>query len=510
MPVSPDIDAVRGRRNVNNVEWAAWFDAPEYEFARQVLQRGIATIFFVAFLSCRNQFPALLGERGLLPVPDYLDSFRRRRRPSLFLWRYSDRLLHGVCWCGMAISATLVLGLPQLGPPWLPMIAFLALWLLYMSIVNVGQTFYGFGWEMLLLEAGFTVAFLGSDQTPPPRTILILLAWLLFRLEFGAGMIKIRGGSEWRDLTALYYHHETQPMPGPLSRQAHLLPKPLHRMEVLGNHFAQLVVPFFLFAPQPLAGIAAGIVIFTQLWLVASGNFAWLNWMAILLAFAAVSDPVAHAVLPVIPLDWHTYGSADSMGAGGAQTPVWWLAVVLAVTVLLLVLSYWPARNLLQHRQLMNASFNRWQLVNTYGAFGTVTKMRIEIVVEGTLDPEPDDDSDWREYGFRGKPGDVRRLPRQWAPYHLRLDWLMWFLPLRTVHEEWFYAFLAKLLEADRAVLRLLRKDPFDGVRPRWVRVHSYLYRFASRAEYRETGQRWVRTRLYEAIPPLSLPPGSR
>ena len=234
---------------MNNVEWTAWFDAPEYEFARQVLQRGIATIFLVAFLSCLNQFPALLGERGLLPVPDYVDSFRRRKRPSLFLWRYSDRLLRSVCWSGMAIAGTIVAGLPQLGPPWLPMIAFLSLWLLYMSIVNVGQTFYGFGWEMLLLEAGFIVAFLGSDQTPPPRTILILLAWLLFRLEFGAGMIKIRGGSEWRDLTALFYHHETQPMPGPLSRQAHLLPKPLHRMEVLGNHFAQLVVPFFLFAP---------------------------------------------------------------------------------------------------------------------------------------------------------------------------------------------------------------------------------------------------------------------
>lgn len=495
---------------MNSVEWADWFDAPDYEFARQVLQRGVASLFFVAFLSSLNQFPALLGERGLLPVPDYLDAFRHRGRPSLFRWRYSDRLLRAVCWCGMAVAATLIAGLPQLGPPWVPLVAFLALWLLYMSIVNVGQTFYGFGWEMLLLEAGFTVAFLGSDQTPPPRTVMILLTWLLFRLEFGAGMIKIRGGSEWRDLTALYYHHETQPMPGPLSRQAHLLPKPLHRMEVLGNHFAQLVVPFFLFAPQPLAGIAAGIVIFTQLWLVASGNFAWLNWMAIVLAFAAVSDPVAHAVLPAIPLDWHASGAGSGAGsaAAGWQTPVWWLAVVLAVSLLLVVLSYWPVRNLLQHRQLMNASFNRWQLVNTYGAFGTVTRLRVEIVVAGTLDAEPDDDADWREYGFRGKPGDVRRLPRQWAPYHLRLDWLMWFLPLRTVHEEWFYAFLGKLLVAERPVLRLLRHDPFDGARPRWVRARSYLYRFASRAEFRETGQRWIRTPLYEAIPPLSLPPG--
>jgi predicted small integral membrane protein len=492
---------------VECVDWLSWLDAPDYEFARQVLQRGVAALYFVAFLSSLNQFPALLGERGLLPVPDYLEGFGAHRRPTLFRWRYSDSMLRAVCATGLAISALLVAGLPQLGPPWLPLIAFLSLWLLYMSIVNVGQTFYGFGWEMLLLEAGFTVAFLGSDQTDPPRTILILVAWLVFRLEFGAGMIKIRGGREWRDLTALYYHHETQPMPGPLSRQAHLLPRPFHRLEVLGNHFAQLVVPFFLFAPQPLASAAAGIIIFTQLWLVASGNFAWLNWIAVVLAFSAVSDPVAHAVLPVLPVDWHPEATP-----GSRVTPLWWLAITLAATLLLVVLSYWPVRNLFSKRQLMNASFNRWQLVNTYGAFGTVTKQRVEIVVEGTLDENPDASADWREYGFKGKPGDVRQVPRQWAPYHLRLDWLMWFLPLRTVHEEWFYAFLTKLLEADRQVLRLLRHDPFDGARPHWVRARSYLYRFATRAEFRETGERWVRTPLYEAIPPLSLrrSPGRR
>lgn len=496
------------------VEWTAWFDAPDYGFARQVLQRGVAAVFVVAFLSSLNQFPALLGERGLLPVPSLLARARRPLRPTLFAWHYSDRLLRAVCAVGMLIGAALVLGLPQQGPPWLPLLAFLALWLLYMSIVNVGQTFYGFGWEMLLLEAGFTVGFLGSEQTLPPRTVLLLLVWLLFRLEFGAGMIKIRGGREWRDLTALYYHHETQPMPGPLSRQAHLMPKAWHRLEVLGNHGAQLVVPFFLFAPQPLASVAAGIVVFTQLWLVASGNFAWLNWMAILLAFAAVSDPVLHALFPGLPSGWRPPGAAEgAVPAGGvvstegSQAPLPWLVLVSLATVLLLVLSYRPAANLVSSYQLMNAAFNRWQLVNAYGAFGSVTKQRIEIVVEGTLDPEPDEAADWREYGFRGKPGDVRRVPRQWAPYHLRLDWLMWFLPLRSVHEQWFYAFLAKLLEADRPTLRLLREDPFDGARPRWVRARSFHYRFATRAEFRATGQRWVRILLEESIPPLSLPP---
>ena len=478
------------------MEWLSWFDAWDYEFARQVLQRGIAALYLVAFLSTVNQFPVLLGERGLLPVPDFLDLARRLARPTLFRWRYSDALLRTVCWTGIGVAALLVAGVPQTGPPWLPMAAFLALWFLYMSIVNVGQTFYGFGWEILLLEAGFTVAFLGSDQTPPPTTVLILIVWLVFRLEFGAGMIKIRGGREWRDMTAMFYHHETQPMPGPLSRQAHLLPRPLHKVEVAGNHFAQLVVPFFLFAPQPLASIAAGIVIVTQLWLVFTGNFAWLNWVAIILAFAAVSDPVAHAVFPFIPLEWHP----------GAETPVWWLGVVVLVTVLLLACSYRPLLNLFSRRQLMNASFNRWRLVNAYGAFGTVTKQRIEIVVEGTLAEEPNaPDELWLEYGFKGKPGDVRRLPPQWAPYHLRLDWLMWFLPLRTVHEDWFYAFLDKLLQADKPTLRMLRHDPFDGGRPRWVRARSYLYRFASREEFRRTGERWVRVLLSDAVPPVQL-----
>ena len=104
-----------------------------------------------------------------------------------------------------------------------------------------------------------------------------LFRWLLFRLEFGAGMIKMRGDRVWRDLTALYYHHETQPMPNPLSWWFHHLPKPLHKVEVLGNHFAQLFIPFLLFAPQPVATWAAAVVLATQLWLVLSGNFAWLN-----------------------------------------------------------------------------------------------------------------------------------------------------------------------------------------------------------------------------------------
>ena len=482
-----------------------WFTdglwATDYDVARFVLQRGVAALFLVAFLSSLNQFPALLGERGLLPAPALLKHPTHLRGPTLFRWvRYTDARLRLVCVVGMLIAAALVAGLPQLGPPWVPMLAFLALYGLYMSIVHIGQTFYGFGWEMLILEAGFLVAFLGSNDQPAPTTILVLNAWLVFRLEFGAGMIKIRGGREWRDLTALRYHHETQPMPGPLSRQAHLLPAWFHRGEVLGNHFAQLIVPWLLFAPQPIASVAAAIIVITQLWLVITGNFAWLNWITIVLACGAISDSAIAAVLSwvqgVLPLPEPVEGPTTG--------PLWWLVVTLVVTGLLVVLSWWPLRNLFAHRQLMNASFNRWQLGNAYGAFGTVTKRRIEVVIEGSsaADPRPED---WYAYEFKGKPGDVRRIPRQWAPYHLRLDWLMWFLPLGTVHERWLYALLEKLLRSDAATLRLLRVDPFDGRPPRWIRVRTFHYRFSTRAEFRQTRQRWIRTPRQVVIAPVGL-----
>src|SRR5262249_50086629 len=175
--------------------------------------------------------------------------------PSLFHLRYSDRLLTIVAWSGVVLAAALVAGLPQAGPVWAPMLAWLVLWALYLSIFNVGQGFYGFGWGSLLVAGGFLAIFLGPASVAPPTAIIWLIRWLLFRVELGAGLIKLRGDPCWRDLTCLYYHHETQPMPNPLSWYFHHLPKPLHRLEVAGNHVAQLVAPLRPVAPQPVAGV---------------------------------------------------------------------------------------------------------------------------------------------------------------------------------------------------------------------------------------------------------------
>ena len=427
-------------------------------------------------------------------MPRFLAAVPFPRAPSLFHLHYSDRLLQLVAWVGVGLAAAAVLGLPEQGPAWLSMAAWLVLWALYLSVVNVGQTFYGFGWETLLLEAGFLAVFLGPAAQAPPTLVLWLYRWLLFRVEFGAGLIKLRGDRCWRDLTCLDYHHETQPLPGPLSWFFHHLPRPVHRAEVLANHATQLVVPFGLFAPQPVAGLAALVIVATQAWLVASGNFSWLNLITIVLAAAALDDRLLAAVLPVDP------------PAALAAPAAWQRAAVVALAVLVAVLSVRPARNLVGRRQLMNASFDPLRLVNTYGAFGAITRVRREVVLEGTEEPAPGPATVWAEYQFKAKPGDPRRRPRQVAPYHLRLDWLLWFAAMSppSAHP-WMATLVARLLENDPATLKLLGRNPFPDHPPALVRARLYRYRFTTRAERRQTGAWWSRDLLGDYLPPLRL-----
>src|SRR5437868_15227943 len=347
-----------------------WLAAPDYWLARSLFQRGLGAIYLLAFLVTLDQFRPLLGERGLLPTPDFIRAVPFRRSPSLFYIRYSDRVLVAVAVIGTVLAGGIVLGVPDLLPLALAMLWWAALWALYLSIVNVGQTFYSFGWESLLCETGFLAIFLGNAGTAPPFTLIVLLRWLLFRVEFGAGLIKMRGDRCWRDLTCLDYHHETQPMPNPLSWYFSRLRKRFHRLEVLGNHVAQLVVPFGLFLPQPVAAIAGSYMILTQLYLVVSGNYAWLNWITIVVAVAALPNWLLGAVLPFV------------RSGGTVAMPVEFTIGAIGLAILVAALSYQPVRNLLGRRQLMNYSFNSLHIVNTYGAFGSVTRHRDEVIVE--------------------------------------------------------------------------------------------------------------------------------
>ncbi len=471
-----------------------WLAAPESFWGRLVLERGVAALYLVAFAAAGLQFRGLIGVRGLTPVPRYVAQRRFRSSPSVFVLHYSDRFFAVVWLAGATTAAAMLAGLSDLLPLWGSVLVWLALWAAYLSIVNVGQIWYSFGWESLLLETGFLVAFLGNDETATPVVVIWLTRWLLFRVEFGAGLIKLRGDRCWRDLTCLDYHHETQPMPGPLSWFFHRMPKPLHRVEVAGNHVVQLAVPFGLFAPQPVASTAAAIIVVSQLWLVLSGNFAWLNWLTIVLAAGVVDTSTVSAV----------FGAAPPVGV--TTVPTWFGVLAIAVSTLILVLSWRPARNLMSRHQRMNSTFDVFHLVNSYGAFGTVGRTRQEVVFEGTTDTHLGANTHWTEYAFKGKPGDVRRLPRQWSPYHLRLDWLMWFAALSPSYARpWIGRLCEAMLTNDPVIMALLRDNPFTDAPPRFVRALLYDYRFTTMRELLAERAWWHREPIGVYLQPVGL-----
>lgn len=460
-----------------------WLPGPGDAQVRVLVQRGLGAVYLIAFVAARNQFRGLLGSRGLTPVARFVERVPFRRAPSVFHLDSSDRVFAAVAWTGIALSVVAVSGVADTAPLPVVMAIWAVLWAAYLSIVNVGQIWYGFGWESLLVEAGFLAIFLGPADVELPVPVIALFWWLLLRVELGAGLIKMRGDPCWRRLTCLDHHHETQPMPNPLSWYFHHLPKRLHRVEVAANHVAQLVAPFALLAPQPIRTGAAVLIIVTQGWLVLSGNFAWLNVLTIVVGLAALDGGFLEAVS-----GWEPAGGLDDL-------PLWFEITVWGLVAVVAFESWGPVRNMASSRQRMNTSFNGLRLVNSYGAFGTVTRRRDEIVIEGTSDPDPGPDSVWLEYEFKGKPGDPSRRPRQWAPYHLRLDWLMWFVPLSPAYGRgWFDELLDRLAARDPAVTSLLRRDPFaDGDPPGAVRARLVRYRFTTPGERRETGAWWHR-----------------
>lgn len=444
-----------------------------------------------------------MGEKGLLPAPEFIKNAPFSKAPSIFHLFYSDRFFQTVALCGAGLSLAMLMGVPEFLPWWLSCVMWLLSWTFYLSIVNIGQRFYAFGWESMLLEAGFFAAFIGPASMVTPAAPFFILRWMLFRVELGSGLIKLRHDKCWRDLTCLYYHYETQPLPNPASWYFHGLPKAIHRFGVLFSHFVQLVIPWVLFAPQPFASCAGMLIIGHQLLLIVSGNYSWLNWLTVCLGITAFNDAIIAAIVPwPMTTDPVAYPPFYDRG----------MDMLLGVT---LALSIQPTLNLFSGNQLMNFCYNPLHLVNTYGAFGSMSRQRYEVVIEGTQEAHPGPDTQWKEYEFKGKPGDVRRRPPQVAPYHLRLDWLMWFLPFSVTvaghrvvshgFDLWFLRFLKKLLQGDGKTLKLLRSNPFPNGAPTLIRARYYLYQYTSRQEKRETGAWWKRTLLGDYLPPVRL-----
>ncbi len=459
---------------------------------RLLLERGIAFICFIAFLNAWNEFIPLLGQHGLLPVRNFIQQVPFRSAPSFFYWFPQDRAFAVGAALGMLLSLLVVTGIASRST-WSAMLTWFAIYVIYLSFVNVGQTFYAFGWESILLEACFFAMFLGSSRVLPQGISLWMFRWLVFRIMFGAGLIKLRGDSCWRDLTCLDYHYETQPMPNPLSWYFYWSPQWMKAGGVIFNHVAELIVPFGLLVPQPIASIAGLITIAFQFSIILTGNLAWLNWLTLLLAFSTLDTKFLGGLL-------EHFRPAMQAPALPAVLVYWSAGAFVALMSVPVVV------NMLSPNQMMNADFNNFHLVGTYGAFGSISRIRYEVVLEGTNDKVLTPATIWREYEFKGKPGNLDYRPPQIAPYHLRLDWLMWFAAMSSYQDyPWFVNLVAKLLQNDGTVLSLLRHDPFESSAPHFVRARLYEYHFTTPDEHRTTHAWWTRKLVGPYFPPVSL-----
>jgi len=477
-----------------------------YWLTRFLFLRFLGLIYCVAFLILVQQVLPLIGGDGLLPARLYLDRVGAGCSnpldcfltiPSLFWGGVSDTLLRDLSYAGGAMSLVVLLGFANA-----PLLAML--WLLYMSFVHIGQLFWGYGWEILLLETGFLAIFLCpifdgrpfSARTPPPTLVIWLLRWVLFRVMFGAGLIKLRGDPCWRDLTCMLYHYETQPLPNPISWYLHQLPAAFHTLEVLGNHFIELIVPWTVFAPRRVRHIGGLLLVGFQTYLIISGNLSFLNWLTITLCIACFDD---QALSRILPSRWvaRAVQVPDHAPRFGRR------AVTYALTALVAYLSVAPVKNLLGSRQLMNGSFDAFNLVNTYGAFGSVGRVRREVILEGTSDQTIGDATQWREYPLKCQPGDVERAPCFVAPYQYRIDWQMWFAAMEDPRSNpWLVHFIFKLLQNDAGALSLLASNPFPDHPPTFIRAELYEYAFTRFGA--ENGAWWTRKRIGDYLPPLS------
>jgi hypothetical protein len=453
--------------------------ATTYGGVAHLFLRLLGVVYLMAFASLWLQIHGLVGSQGILPLEE------------------RDLALHLVCAAGVLLASLLLFDI-------VPALVLAALFGLYLWLVDAGQFFLLFQWDSLLLETGFLAIFLAplgwrGRASDEPRLIAVwLLRWLLFRLLFSSGVVKLASGDPtWRSLTALRYHYETQPLPTWVGFWVHQLPGWFQTASCLLMFAVELAVPCLIFAPRRLRVASFVPLVGLQLLIAATGNYGFFNLLTVALCFLLLDDIA-------LPARWRR-PSARPESSPRRAWPLW---VVIPVAVPILVLSvvlltsrlglvrHWPRPVIALYRAL--APFG---IVNSYGLFAVMTTERPEIVLEGS-----DDGSTWRAYEFRWKPGDPRRAPAFVAPRQPRLDWQMWFAALGSCEENpWVLQLLTRIQAGSPAVLGLLASNPFPDRPPRHVRAVLYDYRFTDVATHRKDGTWWRRERKALYCPELPL-----
>ena len=461
---------------------------PGYVLTARLFLRLLALIYLAAFYSASREITGLVGAEGILPAGEYLGRLSEQfgvlawlRFPTLFWLYHGDTALLATTYVGMLFAVLLLVG-------WRPLLSTLVLFLLYLSLFRVGQLFFNFQWDYLLLETGFLSIFLTRG---PTALLIFLFHWLLFRLRFLSGLSKLLSGDpSWAGLTTLNHYFETQPLPHIGAWYAHQLPTPVLQFGTGLTLFVELLVPFFIFLPRPFRLLAAGLTIGIQVLIIATSNHNFINLLTIVLCLFLLDDRAIRALVP-----WRSRESekqpAETPVRNQLQPATYFAALLVAVPILFA--STLGIRDFIAgtHGQAVwNSPVNwvrGWGLGNVYHVYPTMQTERQELSIEGSHDG-----SEWRVYDFHYKPNSIDDRPAFIVPLHPRLDWMIWFIPPQNeAMRFWFERFLWQVKHASPPVMALLANDPFDGESPRYLRVMAYRYRFTTCAERAESGRIW-------------------
>lgn len=473
---------------------------------RWIFLRMLGLVFLAAFVSLWTQVDGLFGSKGIAPVAELVTAAKAQlgadgwwKFPTLFWWDASDAALHRACASGSVLSLLLVVGIAPV-----PVIA--GLLALYVSLLTVGSPFLNFQWDTLLIETAFLALFYAplnllprpSREAGPGRASVWLLRYLLFRLMFASGAVKLTSGDvAWANLRAMDFHYMTQPLPPWTAWYWHHLPAFAHTLETLATFVLELGLPFLAFGHRAARGVCfVGFALLLAM-LVVTGNFGFFNWLSLALVVTVLDD----TLLPARLRRW-VAGDQEAQGREWpalVARPVALVCFVVATQHFLLGIELLPARWPEAFTRVARA-FEPVHVFNQYGLFRTMTIDRPEVEIEGSRDGV-----EWKAYEFRYKMGELTRRPPFVAPHMPRLDWQMWFAALGRdgTRQRWFREFLKRVLEGSPAVLGLLGRNPFPEGPPKYIRATLYDYRFSPRDEAQ--GRWWVRTETGPFFPQASL-----
>ncbi|HEV2856201.1 MAG TPA: lipase maturation factor family protein [Thermoanaerobaculia bacterium] len=478
---------------------------------RWVFLRCLGLIFFSAFYSLAFQIQGLIGPDGILPAGAYLNDVVRVL-PGLsrfwyvptILWIGSGHAaLTALVWAGLIASVLLVLNVWPRG-------TIAVCFVLFLSFVSAAQDFSSYQSDGMLLEAAFLSLFfaprgprpgLGADQ-PPSRASLFLLRWEWFRIYFESGIVKILSGEEqWRNLTAMDRYYENGPLPtwiGWYTQQR--LSHGFHAATALATLVIELALVWMAWLPRRFRLACFAIVTLLQIGIIVTANYAFLNYLVLVLGFLLLDDGLL--------LDNRLFARLGlRVPETAAVRPVrrWRRATAAAVLAWVFYATVAPYLTMTGASPLAvpGRLLDPFRVANQYGLFAVMTRARYEIEFQGSRDGRT-----WIAYPFRYKPQDPKEAPGIYAPYQPRFEWNLWFASLGSWGQyPWVVNAEVRLLEGSPDVLRLFRRDPFAGSPPRQVRAVLWQYGFTTPAEKRRTGDWWRRKLLTSYAPAVERRP---